>query len=68
MADTNGVTKHKLEFVIMYIYYLPPPPPPPLGTAAPNSNTINIILHNNSYLPAVQWPKRQQISKHQNII
>ena len=26
-----------------------------LGTAAPNSNTINIILHNNSYLPAVQW-------------
>ena len=28
-----------------------------LGTAAPNSNKINIILHNNSYLPAVQWSK-----------
>ena len=28
-----------------------------LGTAGPNSNTINIILHNNSYLSAVQWPK-----------
>ena len=32
-----------------------------LGTAATNSNTINIILHNHSYLPAVQWPKWQQI-------
>ena len=28
-----------------------------LRIAAPNSNTINIISHNNSYLPAVQWPK-----------
>ena len=27
MADTTGITKqHKLEFVIMYIYYLPPVP------------------------------------------
>ena len=32
-----------------------------LGTTALNSNTINIILHNNSYLPAVLWPKWQQI-------
>ena len=31
-----------------------------LGTAAP-IQTINIILHNNSYLPAVQWPKWQQM-------
>ena len=102
MADTTGITKqHKLQFVIMYIYYVPPHPPRTpyfgisrpcqntyfaadhnrqngkqttsqkikaskyhmraLGTAAPNSNTINIILHNNSYLPAVQWPKWQQI-------
>ena len=102
MADTTGITKqHKLQFIIMYIYYLTPPPPRPpyfgirrprqntyfatdhnrqngkqttnqnikaskyhmrvLGTAAPNSNTINIILHNNSYLPAVQGPKWQQI-------
>ena len=103
MADTTGITKqHKLEFVIMYIYYLPPVPHilaqvgharthillpttigkmaskqqikaskyhmRALGTAAPISNTINIILHNNSYLPAVQWPKWQQISKHQNMI
>ena len=103
MADTTGITKqHKLEFVIMYIYYLPAVPHilayvgharthillpttigkiaskqqikaskyhmRALGTASPNSNTINIILHNNSYLPAVQWPKWQQISKHQNFI